>query len=258
MAALTKTHQLLRVHNVAKRCGVSPRTVRSWVESGLLPAHKRGPKVWFVYEDDLLRFLERDQLHGGCKNSPYYADLAPIRLVAADGQELSGLLCTWSSIAVGPGLVRTPASLVLGCAPVIAESSTTADHSVYTISFFAVCKVICDSLSSEDRRAVVHFCIERSSPARPGVENGYHCLWNKYGMTLSFIPGNLTLSSSGVVSSYLVQSFTQVLPGLMNQIRSWDSPSHLSGAVCGIPLRGYVTGGKRSPALGLLMPEQAI
>ena len=161
---------------------------------------------------------------------------------------------TRSSITVDPGHVRTTASLVLGCAPVIAESRVSADHS-NTISF---CARFARSSASEDRRAVVHFCIERSSPARPGVENGYHCLWNKYGMTLSFIPGNLTLSSSGVVSSYLVQSFTQVLPGLMNQIRSWDSPSHLSGAVCGIPLRGYVTGGKRSPALGLLMPEQAI
>jgi len=50
MNFLRQAGRCLRVHNVAKLCGVSGRTVRSWAESGLLPGHKIGPKIWFFNE----------------------------------------------------------------------------------------------------------------------------------------------------------------------------------------------------------------
>jgi excisionase family DNA binding protein len=49
--------KLLRVNNAARFLGVAPRTVRQWAEAGLLPAHKRGPKLWFFYESDLVAYL---------------------------------------------------------------------------------------------------------------------------------------------------------------------------------------------------------
>jgi excisionase family DNA binding protein len=53
-----QTGSLLRVNNVARRCGVSCRTIRSWADSGLLPATKRGPKLWFFKESDVNDFLD--------------------------------------------------------------------------------------------------------------------------------------------------------------------------------------------------------
>ena len=47
-----------RVNNVARMFGVAPRTIRNWAATGVLPAHKRGPRLWFFYERDLLPYLD--------------------------------------------------------------------------------------------------------------------------------------------------------------------------------------------------------
>jgi hypothetical protein len=44
----------LRVNNVARALGVAPRTVRQSAADGILPAQKRGPKLWFFYARDLV------------------------------------------------------------------------------------------------------------------------------------------------------------------------------------------------------------
>jgi excisionase family DNA binding protein len=43
----------LRVHIVAKRLGVSRRTVRHWAVTGQIPATRIGEKSWGVLEDDV-------------------------------------------------------------------------------------------------------------------------------------------------------------------------------------------------------------
>jgi len=52
-----RNNRLLRVHHVARMCGVAPRTIRYWAEAGVLPGHKHGPRIWFFYENDVLTFL---------------------------------------------------------------------------------------------------------------------------------------------------------------------------------------------------------
>jgi excisionase family DNA binding protein len=47
---------LLRVHNVAKRLGVPRRTVRHWAATGVLRAHKHGPKIWVFDPRDVEAF----------------------------------------------------------------------------------------------------------------------------------------------------------------------------------------------------------
>lgn len=51
----------LRVGNVARALGVAPRTVRQWAADGILPGHKRGPKLWFFYERDIAVVVSSDQ-----------------------------------------------------------------------------------------------------------------------------------------------------------------------------------------------------
>jgi hypothetical protein len=47
----------LNVPAVAARCGVTPRTAYTWVRTGVLPATKIGPKLWWVLASDLDAFL---------------------------------------------------------------------------------------------------------------------------------------------------------------------------------------------------------
>lgn len=49
--------RVLRLSTVARLVGVTSRTVRYWVASGTIHAHRRGPRLWFVYADDLEAFL---------------------------------------------------------------------------------------------------------------------------------------------------------------------------------------------------------
>jgi excisionase family DNA binding protein len=57
MATTTEgTGCLLTVAEVAERCRVDPKTVRRWIATKQLPAHRLG-RVWRVSERDLRRFL---------------------------------------------------------------------------------------------------------------------------------------------------------------------------------------------------------
>jgi hypothetical protein len=49
--------RVLRVHHVARMCGVQPRTVRGWAQSGRLAARKHGPRIWFFLASDVMAFL---------------------------------------------------------------------------------------------------------------------------------------------------------------------------------------------------------
>lgn len=55
------TQEYLKVSDVAKRTGMSTRTVNRWVTSGILPAtrvHKEG--AWLIRKKDLERLLEEN------------------------------------------------------------------------------------------------------------------------------------------------------------------------------------------------------
>jgi excisionase family DNA binding protein len=52
-------NRVLRVHTVAKRLGVAPRTVRYWAKTGLLPASKSGVKLWAFNASDVAKFAAR-------------------------------------------------------------------------------------------------------------------------------------------------------------------------------------------------------
>ena len=54
----SRAPRLLRVHHVAARLGVAPRTVRYRATGGLLPAHKRGKWLWFFCDTDVLAYLD--------------------------------------------------------------------------------------------------------------------------------------------------------------------------------------------------------
>jgi hypothetical protein len=44
-----------KLHHVARRLGVSPRTVRWMAQNHLIPAQKRGLKIWIFVENDVER-----------------------------------------------------------------------------------------------------------------------------------------------------------------------------------------------------------
>jgi excisionase family DNA binding protein len=54
-----KRDKLLRVAHVAKRLGVSPRTVRYWAEVGELKGFKIGHREWRFREQDIVEYQER-------------------------------------------------------------------------------------------------------------------------------------------------------------------------------------------------------
>jgi excisionase family DNA binding protein len=61
-------NRLLHTHNVAKRMGLSPRTVRWWAKNKRagIPAH-RGPgrRAWAFYADEVEAWFRAWQTEGG-------------------------------------------------------------------------------------------------------------------------------------------------------------------------------------------------
>ena len=55
----------LRSYHVARRFGVTERTVRNWVYQGILPAYKDPPgsKIW-RFDRELVEILERSRGYG--------------------------------------------------------------------------------------------------------------------------------------------------------------------------------------------------
>lgn len=238
MPLLTSPKRLLRVHHVAKLCGVSPRTVRSWAESGLLSGHKRGPKLWFFPEEDVQTFLTRyHALSESSSGVEYNAELTAINL--KNGREdVRSLLCGWHFLTGGLWKASRPLALLIGGAILglsgVANSSTQLDM----LSFFAICKSICGMVSANSVRPIVNFSIERSSSARAGIENAYDCLWANHLSTLPFDPGNLNIMSRAT-SSPVVSLERELSLSLAGQFASTELPRKISGTFDGIPLRGY-------------------
>jgi excisionase family DNA binding protein len=55
---------LLRVHHVARWCGISPRTVRDLAAKGKIPAFKLGPKIWGFRSSAIIQWWEKGRAHG--------------------------------------------------------------------------------------------------------------------------------------------------------------------------------------------------
>jgi excisionase family DNA binding protein len=56
ISSSTILSRTLRVHIVANRLSVSPRTVRWWAKTGRLTAYKGGPRIWLFLEADVEAF----------------------------------------------------------------------------------------------------------------------------------------------------------------------------------------------------------
>lgn len=56
---VTESKRPLRINNVAKRTGVSERTLRHWAATGRLPAKRAGKKIWVFDPDAIKAFMRR-------------------------------------------------------------------------------------------------------------------------------------------------------------------------------------------------------
>jgi excisionase family DNA binding protein len=45
--------EAIRVHTAAKRIGRSPRTIRRYIEQGILPAMRLGQRIWLIHPADI-------------------------------------------------------------------------------------------------------------------------------------------------------------------------------------------------------------
>jgi hypothetical protein len=50
---LYKQRRAVRISTVARLVGVTPRAIRYWVETGQVQAHRRGPRLWFIFLEDV-------------------------------------------------------------------------------------------------------------------------------------------------------------------------------------------------------------
>ncbi len=58
--------EFLPVHEIARRLGVSPRTIRRWIKARRIPCRRCGPKLLRVSWTRLLAVLDRPlELQGG-------------------------------------------------------------------------------------------------------------------------------------------------------------------------------------------------
>ncbi len=56
-------YDLLTMEEVAKRLGVSLKTVYRWIESGELPVSLMGKRTYRIFERDLIRFVYSRQVN---------------------------------------------------------------------------------------------------------------------------------------------------------------------------------------------------
>lgn len=58
MSVALSPERFLRIDEVARLLGVSPKTIRRWIESEALPAHRLGPRSLRVSEVEVLAWVE--------------------------------------------------------------------------------------------------------------------------------------------------------------------------------------------------------
>jgi excisionase family DNA binding protein len=60
-------YDLLTMEQVAKRLGVSLKTVYRWIDSGELPVSLIGKRTYRIFERDLIKFIYSRQINKGKK-----------------------------------------------------------------------------------------------------------------------------------------------------------------------------------------------
>lgn len=60
-------YDLLSMEEVAKRLGVSLKTVYRWIDSGELPVSLIGQRTYRIFERDLIKFIYSKQINKGKK-----------------------------------------------------------------------------------------------------------------------------------------------------------------------------------------------
>jgi excisionase family DNA binding protein len=59
-----RRHQLATVHETASYVGVSPKTIRRWIASGLLVGYAAGPRLIRLDLDEVDSMLARSEANG--------------------------------------------------------------------------------------------------------------------------------------------------------------------------------------------------
>ncbi|MAF13635.1 MAG: excisionase [Parcubacteria group bacterium] len=60
-------YDLLTMEQVAKRLGVSLKTVYRWIDSGELPVSQIGKRTYRIFERDLVKFIYSRRINKGKK-----------------------------------------------------------------------------------------------------------------------------------------------------------------------------------------------
>lgn len=58
-------YSLLTMEQVAKRLGISLKTVYRWIDSGELPVSLMGQRTYRIFERDLIKFVYSHQVNKG-------------------------------------------------------------------------------------------------------------------------------------------------------------------------------------------------
>jgi len=61
---------LLPISDAAEVLGVAPRTLREWIQQGLIESHKLFGGVRRVSEDEILRIIEESRIRAGGETRP--------------------------------------------------------------------------------------------------------------------------------------------------------------------------------------------
>ena len=61
------TYDLLTMEQVAKRLGVSLKTIYRWIDSGELPVSLIGKRTYRIFERDFIKFVYSRQVNKGGK-----------------------------------------------------------------------------------------------------------------------------------------------------------------------------------------------
>lgn len=57
---MTDDRRYVSPQELARRWSVEDRTIRKWVEAGVLPAHRLGQKLWRIDAQDAREFEQRE------------------------------------------------------------------------------------------------------------------------------------------------------------------------------------------------------
>ena len=233
---MARPDRWLRVDAVAKRCGVTQRTVRHWAEAGILPAYKRGPKLWAFRELDVDAFLESG-------NDEHLPQSRGHDIYFSEASEMCGSDIKDTTAVAQIRSVTTGSGCGLGSRRgMVMASSVNVGHPNDSASFGAcflaiVGCILKNSARLELANSPVNFHVSGNCRVRLGVEEGYNFLCRHQTPRCLIDIGDLTIRNP----SRNLSAWDDVGP----ELREWvvtsaqGEPREVSGTLSGIPVWAY-------------------